>query len=243
MLRWNFLCFSLCLLPLILSVDTTEKTPSLQLLTHFDQISPVTSLQVEQAQVPQPLLTWEVLQSIYHFNSLSLDSFQELHITLVLRSPVLVHRTPGEATPQLSKRIHRPAVNVFPNAAQDNIVLLLAHDQLVIHQNNHALLCRATVQQVSLQLLISEVSPPQMQDPAITFVEFQEVFLCPSLQPVEIFLNGIIALCDHVVISASSPPSILLFIILPGYTDRNLLTLPYIAVFILFWPWKYFILI
>ena len=73
MFRWNFLCFSLCPLPLVLSLGSTEKSlaPSSWLtLQIFISIYKVPSqpslLQAEQAQLPQPFLVGEILLSPHH---------------------------------------------------------------------------------------------------------------------------------------------------------------------------------
>lgn len=58
-----------------------------------------------------------------------------------------------------------------------------------------ALLLRAPFQQISSQpVLVHGVIHPQVQDPALAFVECQEFPLCPFLQPVEILLSGTAAL-------------------------------------------------
>lgn len=50
---------------------------------------------------------------------------------------------------------------------------------------------RAASQQVKPQLILMHaVIPPQVQDLAFVFVEFQNFMLCPFLQPVKILLNG-----------------------------------------------------
>lgn len=46
-------------------------------------------LENEQAQLPQPFLTGEMLQSPHHAQSSLLDLLKEPHISLVLRSPEL----------------------------------------------------------------------------------------------------------------------------------------------------------
>jgi len=39
-------------------------------------------------------------------------------------------------------------------------------------------------------VLVPGVVPPQVQDPALAFVEPHQVPLCPTFQPVQVSLNG-----------------------------------------------------
>jgi len=82
MLRENLLCFVLCPLPLVLSLDTTEKSlapsslhPPFRYL-HTLIRSPLSLLQVKQSQLFQPFLTEEMLQSLNHLCGPLLDSLQ-----------------------------------------------------------------------------------------------------------------------------------------------------------------------
>ena len=95
------------------------------------------------------------------------------------------------------ENLPRPAGHTPPNASQDPIGLfdsqgtLLAHGQLVIHQNSQVPLGKAALQQVSLKpVLMHGVVPPQVQDPALARVEPHQVPLCPTLQSVQVTLNG-----------------------------------------------------
>lgn len=64
MLRWNCMCFNLCLLTLVLLVSTTEKNP--YLCTRIKYPLNLSLLQAEQAHLSQPLLIWQMLQSLSH---------------------------------------------------------------------------------------------------------------------------------------------------------------------------------
>jgi len=71
------------------------------------------------------------------------------------------------------KNLPRPAGHTLLNAPQETIGLLgnqgtlLAHGQLVIHQDTHFHLHRAAFHQVSPEpILVHGVIPPQVQDPA-----------------------------------------------------------------------------
>lgn len=71
----------------------------------------------------------------------------------------------------------------------------MAGSRTVVHQDPQVLLCRADSQEVSPQpVLVHGAVPSQMLNPALAFVEFQKVPLCPSLQPVQILLDGSTAL-------------------------------------------------
>jgi len=81
--RWNFLCFSLCPLPLVLLLGTTEEsgpillTPTLEIFLSIDEIpSQLSLLQAKQAQLPQLFLMGKMLQSPHHLCSPPLDSVQ-----------------------------------------------------------------------------------------------------------------------------------------------------------------------
>lgn len=53
---------------------------------------------------------------------------------------------------------------------------LLAHGELVVHQNTQVLLCRVAFQQVCTQPVMGHgVTLPKVQDPAFAFTEFQKV--------------------------------------------------------------------
>jgi len=47
-------------------------------------------------------------------------------------------------------------------------------------------------------VLVHGVVPPQVQDPALALAEFHQVLLCPTLQPVQVSLDGSTAFwCIH----------------------------------------------
>lgn len=115
-------------------------------------------------------------------------------------SQVLVQEIPGSLQPQLPQVTHRMPSNGFTEKAGRR------------RKTNHP----------SLQLLLSKlcsceekssqscfpaglapacadawVTPPQVQDPAFVFAEFQNFMFCPFLQPVRILLNGSTTLCTE----------------------------------------------
>ena len=69
---------------------STFFAPSFQVSTYFDEISPEPSvLRAEQSQFSQLLLICEVLQSLNHPGGSLLESLQDAHVQLLLRSPKL----------------------------------------------------------------------------------------------------------------------------------------------------------
>ncbi|XP_050567062.1 uncharacterized protein LOC118250829 [Cygnus atratus] len=68
---------------------------------------------------------------------------------------------------------------------------LLAHGQPVVHQDPQVLLLRAPLQQVIPQpVLICPVVPSQVQDSTLALIKPHLVSSCPSLQLVQVLLNG-----------------------------------------------------
>lgn len=89
MLRENLPCFSSCLLPVILSLGTTEKNPAsaffalfLQVFIYFDEII-LSLLQAEQSQHSEPFLLWGTLQSLHDLYGPLLDCLQYVPVSLV----------------------------------------------------------------------------------------------------------------------------------------------------------------
>ena len=81
MLEWAFLYFTLCLLPLVLSLDNTEEIlalssqfPDLQVFIHIDKIG-LTLLQTKCFQLAQPILLRQMLQSLSQWSGLLLFVF------------------------------------------------------------------------------------------------------------------------------------------------------------------------
>ena len=78
---WNFLCFSLCPSPVVLSLGTTEDsgpillTPTLKIFIRTYKVpSQPSLLQPKQAQLPQPFALGRTLQSPNHPRSPLLDT-------------------------------------------------------------------------------------------------------------------------------------------------------------------------
>lgn len=202
MFRWDFLCFSLCLLPPVLALGTAEKIlamsswyPPLRYL--HDQIP----LSLLILKLNKQFLIWEKIQSLHHFSCFSLHSLQEIHVPFLPRIQKLhrvLHICPHQGWVEKKTHLFQPAINVSPSATQDSFLATKAHCWLLAKQppGPHVLLHRVTFQEDQpLTCMVYAFIPLQVQDPAKAFVVFQEVCFCSSLQPVEILLNGSTALC------------------------------------------------
>lgn len=94
-MTWNFLHFTLCPIPPLLSLDTTEKSPVLPSLPpsgiyiHCHDSPKPSPLQARDSQLPQPLSIWQTPQPINLPCGLLLDSYQHVRIPLVPRGPDL----------------------------------------------------------------------------------------------------------------------------------------------------------
>lgn len=85
MLRWKFLCSSLCLLPLALALGTTNTECSLpsDIYKHWWN-APEPLLSRLNSPSFQSLLTWQVLQALGHLGGPLLESLQYAHIIFAL---------------------------------------------------------------------------------------------------------------------------------------------------------------
>ena len=161
MFTGNLLFFSMCPLPLILSLDTTEKSLPLSsslttvryLYTSARTLKP-SFLQDTQSKCSQPFLTCEVLQSLHRPCGPLLDTLQYVHVSLEPGSPELgpaLQLWPHQCWVVGKDHLPWPADNT-PNSALDAIGILchegalLAYGQLVVQQDPMVLLCRAVFQ-------------------------------------------------------------------------------------------------
>lgn len=104
-MTWNFLHFTLCPFPPVLSLDTSKKSPTLPssllpsgIYTQWHD-SPKSSLQTKKCQLPQPLFIWQTPQPSNLLCGPLLDSYQHAHISLVPRSPDV------DSIPDASRRV------------------------------------------------------------------------------------------------------------------------------------------
>ncbi|KAK4831893.1 LOW QUALITY PROTEIN: hypothetical protein QYF61_020040 [Mycteria americana] len=163
---------SLGLKPLLLGLS---QQALLKILEGCYKVSPQPSLlQAEQPQLSQPVLIGEVLHPSDHFHGPPLDSLQQLHVLLVLRTPEL------------------------DAGLQDTVGLLgcertlPAHVQLFIHQYPQVHFRRAALDHIIPQPVLKlRIAPTQ--DPALVLVETHEVHTGPLLQLVQVPLDGILS--------------------------------------------------
>ena len=108
---------------------------------------------------------------------------------------------PHQGSVEGKENLPRPAGHTLLNAPQDPIGLLgnqgtlLAHGLIVAHQDTQVPRHRAALQQLRPEpVLVHGVVPPQVQDPTLALAELHQVPLCPTLQPVQVSLNGRISL-------------------------------------------------
>ena len=120
--RWSHLCFSVCPLPLVLLLDTTEKSlapsslhPPFRRLCTLMRFPKPSLLQAEQSRLSWPLLIGEMLLSLHHLCGPLLDSPQYVSCTGETRTgPV----TPGVALPVLSRGEGTPPSACWQDSAK-----------------------------------------------------------------------------------------------------------------------------
>ena len=145
----------------------------LDLEGHNEVSSKPSLLQAKQAQFSQSFLIGEVLQPSGHLSGLPLDTFQELCIFVLLGAPGLdavLQRGPQKSQIEGDDHLPLPAGHPLFNAAQNTIGLLglkhtlLAHFQLLVHQDPQVLLCRAALKEFfSQSIVISGIATTQVQ--------------------------------------------------------------------------------
>ena len=131
--KWNFLYFSLCLLPLVpihpSSLDATKKSlVPLSLLLHMTYLytlirSPEPSLfQGKQSLPNQSSLLWWMLQYLNHLCGPLLGLHHHVHISLVLRNPELdtvLRGWPHQHWVEGKDHLPQSPGNTLSNEAQD----------------------------------------------------------------------------------------------------------------------------
>ena len=88
MFRWSIICFTVCPLPLVLSLSTTGNSLAPSLYPRFIYLYTL----IRFPPPPKPFLLsafliWEMFQSLNDLCGPSLDSVQYIHVSLVLSSP------------------------------------------------------------------------------------------------------------------------------------------------------------
>ena len=118
-------------------------------------------IQAKQAQFSEPFLVGEMLQPSDHLSGPPLEPLQELHILPVVGVPDLdavLQMGPHKSRVEGYYHLPLTAGLSFFNAAQDTVGLpgckrtLLAHVQLLVHQDPKVLLCRAALKEIFIEL-------------------------------------------------------------------------------------------
>ncbi|KAK4810335.1 hypothetical protein QYF61_019138 [Mycteria americana] len=155
----------------------------------------------EQPQLPQPLPISLVLQTFPQLCCPSLDMFQPLNVSLVVRGPKL--NTVFEVRPhQCRVRGHNhcpsPAGHAIFDTSQDAIGFLghlgtlLAHIQAAANQHSQVLFCQAAFQPLFPKpVALHGVAVTQVQDLALGLVEPHTIGLGPLIQPVQVPLQSL----------------------------------------------------
>lgn len=133
MLKLNFLCFSFCPLPLVLSLSTAEKSlvlssflPSRSIYISAQDSPEPSCLQDEEFQLSQSPLVSEMLQSLNYLCGPSLDYHQYVHVSPGKpssgpNSRGVSHQVQAEQKDHLLQ----PSANVLPNACPGSFWPLL----------------------------------------------------------------------------------------------------------------------
>ena len=138
---------------------------------------------------------------LHHFCGPPLDVLQQVHVSLVLRTPhldTLLHLRPHQHRAEGQDHLPHPAGHTSFVADYDAVAslgcegTLLAQIQLLFHQYQQVFLSRAALNPFIPQLvLVVDVTSSHAQNLAFGFVEPHEVHLGPLLKPVKDPLDGI----------------------------------------------------
>ncbi|KAK4817044.1 hypothetical protein QYF61_026170 [Mycteria americana] len=185
--------------------DPHLSTASFQAVVESDKVSPQPPfLQAKQPQLPQPLLTRLVLQTLHQLRCPSLYALQPLNIPLVVGGPKLntaFEVRPHQCRVQGHDHCPSPAGHAISDTSQDAIGFLgylgtlLAHIQPAVNQHSQVLLCLAAFQPLFPKpVALHGVVVAQVQGPALGLVEPHTIDLGPSIQPVQVPLQSLPAL-------------------------------------------------
>ncbi|KAK4817647.1 LOW QUALITY PROTEIN: hypothetical protein QYF61_023237 [Mycteria americana] len=182
--------------------NTHHSTTSFQGVVESHKVSPQPPfLQAKQPQLPQPLLTRLLLQTLHQLRCPSLDTLQHLNVSLGVRGPKLntaFEVRPHQCRVQGDHHFPSPAGHTIPHTSQDAIGFLghlgtlLAHIQVAIDQHPQVLFCLAAFQPLFPKpVALHGVAVTQVQDLALSLVEPHTVGLGPSIQPVQVPLQSL----------------------------------------------------
>ncbi|KAK4816221.1 hypothetical protein QYF61_013459 [Mycteria americana] len=156
----------------------------------------VVAREAKQPQLPQPLLIRLLLQTLHQLPCPSLDTLQNLNVSLVVRGPKLnavFEVRPHQCRVQGHDHFPSPAGLTISDTSQDAIGLLGHLGTLLAHIHpsiNWILFHQAAFQPLLPKpVALHGVVVTQVQDPALGLVEPHTIGLGPSIQPVQPFPN------------------------------------------------------
>ncbi|KAK4831675.1 hypothetical protein QYF61_018672 [Mycteria americana] len=136
--------------------NTYLATTSFQGVVESNKVSPQPPfLQAKQPQFPQPFLIRLMLQTLHQLRCPSLDTLQQLDVSLVVRGPKLntgFEVQPHQCQVQGDDHFPSPAGHTISDKSQDavgflgHLGTLLAHIQAAVSQHSQVLLCWAAFQ-------------------------------------------------------------------------------------------------
>ncbi|KAK4828214.1 hypothetical protein QYF61_024648 [Mycteria americana] len=182
--------------------NTHLSTTSFQAVVESDKVSPQPPfLQAKQPQFPQPLLRRLLLQTLHQLRCPSLDTLQQLNVSLVVGGPKLntgFEVRPHQCRVQGRDLFPSPAGHTIFDTSQDAIGFLgrlgtlLAHIQAAVNQHPQVLLCLAAFQPLFPKPgALHGVAVAQVQDLALGLVKPHTIDLGPWIQPVQIPLQSL----------------------------------------------------
>ncbi|XP_051625283.1 uncharacterized protein LOC127461479 [Manacus candei] len=188
--------------PLVLLMVAWEKRPipppappSCQGVAESEEVSPEPPLlQAEPPQLPQPLLTALVLQSLPQPRCSPLDLLQPLHVLPELRAQNWTQHSRGGLTSAESRaRITSLALLATLFLSQARIHWpscppghTLAPVQLPVHPHSQLPSCLAALQPLWPSLELPGVVVAKGQDPALGLVEPHPLGISPWIQPLQV---------------------------------------------------------
>ncbi|KAK4827238.1 hypothetical protein QYF61_015685 [Mycteria americana] len=157
-------------------------------------------LQAKQSQLPQPLLTRLVLQTLHQLRCPSLHTLQHLNVSLVVRGPKLntgFEVRPHQCQVQGHNHFPSPAGHTMSDTSQDavgflgHLGTLLACIQPAVDQHPQVLFCQAAFQPLFPKpVALHGAVVAQVQDLTLS-LKPHTIDLSPLIQPVQIPLQSL----------------------------------------------------
>jgi len=186
-------------------INTSFSTSPPQEAVRSNKVAPQPPfLQTRQTQSPQLLLTGHTFQLFHQVWCPPLDAFKHVNILLQLWGPELftaLKVRPHQCWIQWDNHLFWTAGYAVFDASQDLDCplgcqgTLLSHMNPAVNQHSQTPFCRAGLQPlVSQFILVTGVTPPQVQNPAFGPVKGHATGDCLMLQSIQIPLQGLSSL-------------------------------------------------